>query len=603
MNYIKKFLFILIIFVFSFSIVLADNISVTGVTLNEHSTTLTVGEINQLIASITPTDATNTTIVWASSNESIATVDNNGLVTAIASGSATITATSVDGSFTDNDVLTINDIVVITHLNLQVDVDVSESCNVTDTDGVSHNYPKGDSYLAICALQTAIDSGSISSALSNEYPSMGLFVTTINNVVADPNSQYWAILQNGNFAQLGLSSLPIVAGDVIILQLQDFSGNNIGDEVTLNINSLITPPPKHHSSSGSYKVEPKIFDIEKAINFLSSQQKEDGSFGEELYTDWVALALATNPEISKTSLEKLNTYLSKNKLSGTMLTDYERRAMALMALNLNPYNINEENYIKKITDSFDGTQFGDKNADNDDIFALIVLQNVGYKIDEKIISETINFLISKQKEDGSWDNSVDLTGAAIEALSNFAEYNKTKEILDKAKNYLKQNQKNDGGWENVSSTAWAMQGILALGEKPTDYLNNDNTPNDYLGLNQDSDGGIKEENLQNRIWQTAYALTSASNKTWNQIMQKFTAPSLASDVVKTIDISTNPLLENINNNSYQAKFSKELKKYNPSLTSEGVQKTNKLEINPTITTPAVKKPNWFKRILNIIFGF
>lgn len=48
----------------------------------------------QLIANIEPADATNKTITWSSSDESIATVDSNGLVTAIANGTVLITATT-----------------------------------------------------------------------------------------------------------------------------------------------------------------------------------------------------------------------------------------------------------------------------------------------------------------------------------------------------------------------------------------------------------------------------------------------------------------------------------------------------------------------------
>src|SRR3989338_5801773 len=77
-------------------------------------------------------------------------------------------------------------------LNIGADVDVPESCSATDTDGVVHNYSGGNSYLAICALEAAINNGSIGSAqLSNQYPSLGLFVTAMSGVTSDPNSQYW----------------------------------------------------------------------------------------------------------------------------------------------------------------------------------------------------------------------------------------------------------------------------------------------------------------------------------------------------------------------------------------------------------------------------
>ena len=96
--------------------------------------------------------------------------------------------------------------------------------------------------------------------------------------------------------------------------------------------------------------------------------------------------------------------------------------------------------------------------------------------------------------------------------------------MAKAKDYLKQNQKDAGGWDNVSSTAWAMEGILALSEKPEDWIKNNNNPLDYLASMQDADGGTKNDDKKSKLWETAYVATALSGKTWNQIMQKFEKP-------------------------------------------------------------------------------
>ena len=86
-----------------------------------------------------------------------------------------------------------------------------------------------------------------------------------------------------------------------------------------------------------------------------------------------------------------------------------------------------------------------------------------------------------------------MTGAGMEALSFLNADEQVKNALTKAKEFLKQNQKNDGGFGNVSSTAWAIEGILALSEKPENWIKNDNSPLDYLGINQDIDGGTKND--------------------------------------------------------------------------------------------------------------
>ena len=72
--------------------------SVTEITLSQTSATLTEGESIALTATISPDDATDKSITWSSNNTNVATVDANGKVTAIAPGTATITATTNDGS-------------------------------------------------------------------------------------------------------------------------------------------------------------------------------------------------------------------------------------------------------------------------------------------------------------------------------------------------------------------------------------------------------------------------------------------------------------------------------------------------------------------------
>jgi uncharacterized protein YjdB len=74
------------------------NVPVSGITLQE-SLALKVGSKSQLIPQIVPQDATNKNAVWKTSDETIATVDSDGNVTAINEGEAIITATTEDGSY------------------------------------------------------------------------------------------------------------------------------------------------------------------------------------------------------------------------------------------------------------------------------------------------------------------------------------------------------------------------------------------------------------------------------------------------------------------------------------------------------------------------
>ena len=74
-------------------------VKVSNVTVNPATVKLTSkGQNTQLSVSVLPSNAENKSIVWNTSNASVATVDNNGVVTAVANGNATITAAALDGS-------------------------------------------------------------------------------------------------------------------------------------------------------------------------------------------------------------------------------------------------------------------------------------------------------------------------------------------------------------------------------------------------------------------------------------------------------------------------------------------------------------------------
>jgi uncharacterized protein YjdB len=75
-------------------------IPVTGVTLNKESTNIAVGEYEILIAAVVPSDASHKNVNWTSSDETVATVDQGGVVIAELQGTATITVATAEGDFT-----------------------------------------------------------------------------------------------------------------------------------------------------------------------------------------------------------------------------------------------------------------------------------------------------------------------------------------------------------------------------------------------------------------------------------------------------------------------------------------------------------------------
>ena len=83
----------------------------TGVTLDKATASLHPGDTVQLTATVAPENANSKAVTWSSSDETLATVDSTGKVTAKANGSATITVTTTDGSKTATAKITVTTLV------------------------------------------------------------------------------------------------------------------------------------------------------------------------------------------------------------------------------------------------------------------------------------------------------------------------------------------------------------------------------------------------------------------------------------------------------------------------------------------------------------
>ena len=87
----------------------ASAVAVTGVKVNGASlVSLKAGDTVTLTAALTPVDATNKAVVWSVSNSSVAEIDENGVITAKASGMVVVTVTTEDGGYTGTVVLKVS---------------------------------------------------------------------------------------------------------------------------------------------------------------------------------------------------------------------------------------------------------------------------------------------------------------------------------------------------------------------------------------------------------------------------------------------------------------------------------------------------------------
>ena len=103
---------------------------VTGVSLNKNTLELYTGKSETLIATVEPSDATNPAVNWSSDKPEVATVEG-GTVTAKAAGTATITATTVDGGFTTICTVTVRPDIPPANPNYRITVEATQGGTVT----------------------------------------------------------------------------------------------------------------------------------------------------------------------------------------------------------------------------------------------------------------------------------------------------------------------------------------------------------------------------------------------------------------------------------------------------------------------------------------
>ena len=120
--------------------------NVTGVAIDKSAIELERGKTETLTATVSPSNATNQTITWSSSDSSVAIVSSSGEVTAVGKGVATITATSADGGYTATCTVTVIDPPLTVRASIGVGYYMSDSASVrgvyseAKASGGSENY-------------------------------------------------------------------------------------------------------------------------------------------------------------------------------------------------------------------------------------------------------------------------------------------------------------------------------------------------------------------------------------------------------------------------------------------------------------------------------
>jgi hypothetical protein len=297
--------------------------------------------------------------------------------------------------------------------------------------------------------------------------------------------------------------------------------------------------------------------LDRTVRYLQEAQQANGGFGaagepSQITSAWTAIALAAagiNPR-SQRRPEGADafSYLVSHYRQGiedsecapiACTTTFERELMVVNASGANPHDFGGADLAAELLSRarHDDGAFphvpGGQPGVNDTIFAIFALAPIEEPAAQAAIGPAASWIESIQLAGGGWAwngtstrDEVDMTGAAIQAL--IAAGRGRNDAVEAGIAYLRRAQNADGGFpefpgnpeSNVASTAWAVQGVWAVGENPEDWRAGQGPqakePLGYMESMQQPDGHIRWKLSQdlNGIWMTAYCSVALGGHVW-----------------------------------------------------------------------------------------
>ena len=198
----------------------------TNVSLNAGSLQLTKGISKTLTATVSPANATDKSVVWSSSNSSVAKIDSNGKVTAVGNGTATITVKTVDGSKTASCTVTVSTLPSAVSLSkttasLKKGETLTLSATVSPSDASNKSVVWSSSNTSVATVNsngkvTAVGNGTatitVKTTAGSKTATCKVTVTTSPTGVSITNKKQLALDVNGTY-QCNVSVTPNDASD------------------------------------------------------------------------------------------------------------------------------------------------------------------------------------------------------------------------------------------------------------------------------------------------------------------------------------------------------------------------------------------------------
>jgi energy-coupling factor transport system substrate-specific component len=275
--------------------------------------------------------------------------------------------------------------------------------------------------------------------------------------------------------------------------------------------------------------------VTHAADWLESVQNGDGGFGPSASdesgtatTCWVMLGLEAagrNPlDVASPKGRTPVDFLRKEIGTVSSPGDIARTILALEGAGVDPREFGGRNLVSDLLAARrdNGSYHGWPNST---AFAVIALRAAGVSG----VQKSLEWLRQVQNEDGGWGDTpgspstTDGTGAVMQALSPDSK------AAGQGLFYLRHHgQQKGGGFPiggngavNTMSTAWAIQGILAVGGSPDSFRRGSVSAPEYLARNQREDGSYRYSNPdqsasevanQTPVWVTGEVLVAAAGK-------------------------------------------------------------------------------------------
>jgi len=280
---------------------------------------------------------------------------------------------------------------------------------------------------------------------------------------------------------------------------------------------------------------------DRAASWLSSVQHEDGGWGADpegsssvSITGWAMLGLEASGRSpfdhargGRNPVSYLRAHVGELSTSG----DFARTILALEGAGANPRSFGGRNLVAALLERrrSNGSYEGWPNST---AFAVMALRAAGAT---GSLDATRKWLARVQNANGGWGDepgqpsTVDGSAAVMQAMPS------TK-AAERGLSYLRKAQRPNGGFAggsggaNAQSTAWAVQGMIAVGANPAKISSGGDSAREYLVARQQRDGhyAYSASSDQTPVWVTAQVLAAVAGQAFpiSSVPRRTKTPSI-----------------------------------------------------------------------------